>query len=356
MKKTEKTAKPKKKVTKRGVLIAVVVILAVILVALLAVSIFVGNLLGKITRVDPAETLSQEEIDAILNETEDETFEFDVETIAPEEVTLPDEAVQSIGSGENVINIMLIGQDNKNVKSRSRSDSMILCTIDKEHKTLTMTSFLRDMYVRIPGFYNQRLNVAYAVGGFDTLYETLNYNFGVEVDHGIGVNFTSFTQVVEAVGGVDIELTSREANHLNGQNYTWGLKSGMNHLNGDQALAYSRIRKLDSDFGRTNRQRNVMTAVIEKARDLSWTELYSLIQTLIPMVVTDMTDDEIIATAIELAPLLPELEIITQRIPGDSDYYNAMINGMAVLVPDTDDIRELLMNTIGDPNATEPTE
>ena len=101
----KKTDKPKKIMTKRGILIAVVVILAVILVALLAVSIFVGNLLGKITRVDPAETLSQEEIDAILNETEDETFEFDVETIAPEEVTLPEEAVQNIGKGENIINI-----------------------------------------------------------------------------------------------------------------------------------------------------------------------------------------------------------------------------------------------------------
>ena len=219
-----------------------------------------------------------------------------------------------------------------------------------------MTSFMRDLYVRIPGFYNQRLNVAYAVGGFDTLYETLNYNFGVEVEHGIGVNFTSFPQVIEAVGGVDIELTSREANHLNGQNYTWGLTSGMNHLNGEQALAYSRIRKLDSDFSRTNRQRNVITAVIEKAKTLSWTELYSLVQTLIPMVVTDMTDEEIISTAIELAPLLTDLEIITQRVPGDSDYYNAMINGMAVLVPDTDDIQEMLMNTIGDPSATEPTE
>lgn len=355
MKKTERTPKQKKKTGKRGVLIAIVVILAVILVALLAVSIFVENLLGRITRADPAETLSQEEIDALLNET-DEGFDFDVETIDPAEVTIPDAPAESLGNGENIINILLIGQDNKSLTSRSRSDAMILCTINKEQKTLTMTSFLRDLYLKIPGYYNQRLNVAYAVGGFDTLYETLNYNFGVEVDHGIGVNFTSFPTVIEAVGGVDIELTSREANHLNGQNYTWGLTSGVNHLNGEQALAYARIRKLDSDFSRTNRQRNVITAVIEKAKTLSWTELYSLVQTLIPMVVTDMTDEEIIATAVELAPLLKDIEIVTQRVPADGDYYGTMIDGMSVLVADAEDTRELLKNTIGNTSETEPAE
>lgn len=351
----KKNEKAKKKNVKRGFLIAVVVVLAVILVALLAVSIFVGDLLGRIQRVDPAETLSQEEIDAILNET-DEMEDYTGETMDPADVTMPDEAVEAVDKGENVINIILIGQDNKSLTSRSRSDAMILCTINKEKKTLTMTSFLRDLYIKIPGYYNQRLNVAYAVGGFDALYETLEYNFGAVVDHGIGVNFSSFPDVIDAVGGVDIELTSREANHLNGQNYTWGLSSGMNHLNGDQALAYSRIRKLDSDFGRTNRQRNVITALIEKAKDLSWTELYSMIQTLMPMVVTDMTDEEIIKTAMDLAPLLTDLEIITQRVPADGDYYMTMINGMSVLVADAEDTRQFLQDTIGDPGAKEATE
>ena len=100
----------------------------------------------------------------------------------------------------------------------------------------------------------------------------------------------------------------------------------------------------------------MITALIEKAKTLSWTELYSMIQTLIPMVVTDMTDEEIIKTAMDLAPLLTDLEIVTQRVPADGDYYMTMINGMSVLVADAEDTRQFLQDTIGDSDTVESTE
>jgi len=352
--KKTKTKKAKKPAGKRKLLIVVVVILAIILAALIAVTLFVDNMLGRVNRVEEDDTtLSHEQIEQILNNTEPEDEDYTGETMDAEDVDLPDVPVGLVGNGENVINILLVGQDNYSVDQRSRTDSMILCTINVPAKTLTMTSFMRDMYVRIPGYMSQRLNVAYPLGGFETLYETLEFNFGIEVDHGVAVNFASFQEVIDAVGGVDVELTGSEANHLNGQNYQWGLSEGINHLTGEQALAFARIRKLDSDFKRTSRQRTVMMALVEEAKDMSLTELYNLVNAMIPMVITDMSDAEIVGTAMELAPLLADLSVVTQRIPADDAYYMTMIDGMSVLVPDLEENRQLLISTIGDPESAE---
>lgn len=349
MKKQKNKAK-----SKNGCLIAVIVVLALILVAMITVTVFVEKMLGKITREDELlETLSQEEIDSILSATELEDLEYTGEVMDPADVTLPQEPVKAVETSDNIINILLVGQDTYSNNNRSRSDSMILCTINKKDKTLTMTSFMRDLYVAIPGYQDQRLNVPYVLGGFNKLYETLEHNFGVVVDHGIAVNFSSFPKVIDAVGGVDIELTKAEARHLNGQKDSWNFSSGVNHLSGSQALAYSRIRKIDSDFNRTNRQRKVITALLEKVKTLPLKDMYTLVETLIPMVVTDMSNAEIIDTAMDLAPLLLDLEIITQRIPVDGEYKSTMIRGMAVLVADTEANRQFLEDTIGDIEETE---
>ena len=339
----------KKGTTKRKLLIAAVVILALLLVLLIAATIIISGTLGKLTRVDDLkETMSAEEVQQILNETEPEDENFTGVVLDPNDANLPDGPVALIDSGENIVNVLLVGQDTYSKTSRSRTDSMILCTFNRSAKTLTLTSFMRDMYVRIPGWQSQRLNVAYVYDGFDTLYDTLEYNFGVVVEHGVAVNFASFKEVIDAVGGVEVELTGSEARHLNGQDYSWGLVAGVNHLNGDQALAYSRIRKLDSDFNRTGRQRAVMMALFEKAKTLPVTKLMNLIDVLFPMVVTDMSNAEIISLGMELAPILKDLTMTTQRIPADGEYQSVMISGMAVLLPDLEANRQILVDTIGD--------
>lgn len=340
----------KRRSAKRGILIALVVFLSIVLAVLLAGTVFISRLLNSIDKVDPyQETMSQEQIDAILKEeTEPTDPDYTGEALSSDDVVLSDTPVGVVETGDDVINILLVGQDTENLSQRSRSDSMILCTINKTQKTLTMTSFMRDMYVKIPEFYDQRLNVAYLLGGFETLYDTLEHNFGVQVDNGVAVNFASFQKVIDAVGGVEVRLTAAEANHLNMQNYSWGLFEGVNILTGETALAYSRIRALQGgDFNRTNRQRTVMMALLNKAKDMPVTDLYNLVEALIPMVVTDMSNSEIVAAAMDLAPLLQDLEIVSQRIPVDDGYNMTMVDGMSVLLPDLEMNREFLVDTIG---------
>jgi len=343
----EKKKKKKAGSTTRAILIAIIVLLSLMLALILAAVIFVNSTLNQIARPGTElETLSQEELDAILNETDPEDPEFTGPVLAPEDVTMPTAPAQvAVEDSEEIINILLVGQDTYSLTQRSRSDSMILCTINKSAKTLTMTSFMRDLYVTIPEYYDHRLNTAYAVGGFPALYDSLEYNFGVSVNKGVAVNFKSFKQIVDAVGGVDVNLTYSEAAHLNKNG--WSLSSGVNHLDGTQALAYSRIRKIDSDFNRTSRQRNVMYAIIDKAKRMSLTELYDLLDVLIPMVYTDMSNKQILSTAAELAPMLQDMTIITQRIPVDNGYYNASVKGMAVLIPDIEMNCSFLADTIG---------
>lgn len=344
----------KKGSVKRGLLITAVVVLALVLILLIVATVIISGTLNKLTRVDDLDiTMSDEELQQILNETEPEDENFTGVVLDPEDVTLPETPVDLVDNGKNVVHILLVGQDTYSKTSRSRTDSMILCTINRSAKTVTLTSFMRDMYVRIPGYYSHRMNTAYVLDGFTALYDTLEFNFGVVVEHGVAVNFASFKEVIDTVGGVDVELTGSEARHLNGQNWDWSLREGVNHLDGEQALAYSRIRKLDSDFNRTSRQRAVMLALFERAKTLSVTELLDLADVLFPMVVTDMSNADILSLAMELAPMLSELSVVTQRIPADGEYDSVMIDGMAVLLPDLEANRQILVDTIGDSEAAE---
>lgn len=196
-----------------------------------------------------------------------------------------------------------------------------------------MVSFLRDLYVRIPGYTDNRLNASYAFGGFELLKETLTENFGVHVDACFEVDFNGFESVIDAVGGVDVELTAAEARIV-------GVSAGQNHLDGEHALIYARIRKLDSDFGRTGRQRNVLMSVFEKARKSNLTTLISLAKALIPQLTTDQSTVQILSLiASGFTTLRGNDKIESYYVPADNAYYNATIRGMMVLVPNLQMIR-----------------
>lgn len=340
----------------RAALIVLCVILALILAILLSVTIWIETTLNRIQEADD-ETLSPEQLASIRNETEETDPDFSGEYLDENDITMPSTSADTIDHGEEIINIMLVGQDRREGQGRQRSDAMILCTINKKNKTLTLTSFMRDTYVTIPDYWNGRMNSAYQLGGFPALYDTLKYNFGVTVEHGIEVDFSGFAQIIDLVGGIDIELTSSEASYLNRRGNwdvdnstagTWGLKAGVNHLTGEQALAYSRIRAIGNDFGRTNRQRTVLTVLVEKAKSLSLMEIYKLVDGIIPLISTDMETTDITGYVAELFPLLSGLEIVNQRIPADGDYYNATLkSGAQVLMPDLPACQELLKETLG---------
>lgn len=315
----------KKGAWKRPVLIIACVLLALILILAVLFAVFAGPLLSRLNRFQDAtqQTLSSEQIASYV---EDPTDTVPVQTEAVTIMT------------EGVINVLLVGQDRREGEPRMHSDAMILCTINTNSKTLTMTSFMRDMWVYIPEHYNERINVPYMVGGFELLNETLDYNFGVRADYNVEIDFAGFMKAVDMMGGLDIELTAREARYLNQRgnwdveaNQGWQLKEGVNRMTGSQALAYSRIREIGDDFERTNRQRIVLSVMLEKAKTLKPTELYDLLYSVMPMLTTDMTNSEILSLAATMIPMLTDLKVVSQRIPMDGEFYFANKGGASVI-------------------------
>ena len=268
-------------------------------------------------------------------------------TQPPTEVpTMPaDETEPTEGKVYEVVNILLIGQDRRSANERARSDTMILCSIDRTDNTITLTSFLRDLYVQIPGHEDNRLNVAYPIGGKGLLNATLLENFGVEVDANIEVDFSGFEAIVDAMGGVDIDMTTAEVDHL-AEFYDYHhLVPGINHLSGEEALAYSRIRYIDSDFQRTGRQRTVLNALIDNVRDASMVEMLSLVDTMLPLIKTDMTDKQIIEYVLDFFPMLGDCKIVSQRVPMDNGFEYAEVRGMSVIKAYPNSTRDMLEKT-----------
>lgn len=345
----------KKNKIKRTLLSSLCVLLALILAAMIIGTIYVESVFGRINGLNN-ETLSSSEIEDIMNMTNDpDDVDPTAPTIDPDDVTMSTEPAEIIDYGEGVINIILVGQDRRAGQGRQRSDAMILCTINKGTKTITLTSFLRDMYVTIPNYYRQRINVSYQLGGFKTLNDTLEHNFGVRADHCVEVDFSGFRDIVNVLGGVDVELTRKEADYLNKKgnwdndqgNFDWHLTAGVNRLDGDQALAFSRIRALDSDWGRTNRQRVVLTALLNKAKTMDISQINDFINEVIPMIATDMTPSEITGYALDLLPMLGSATIKNQTIPADGTWQYASINGASVITVNFEKNQQFLRDTIG---------
>lgn len=251
------------------------------------------------------------------------------------------------GIGSNLVNILLVGQDQREGEDTARSDSMILCTYNKETKKLVMTSFLRDLYVPIPGHGRNRINAAYANGGLDLLEETLETNFGLHIDGGIEADFSQFSQIIDLLGGVEIELRQDEADFINAETGS-SLTEGTQQLDGQQALLYSRIRNLDADgdFSRTDRQRKLLSALVAHFQNTGLLQMMDLVETLMPMISTDMSKVQVLTLALELLPNLSELEVSSQSVPAPGTYTDQTIDGMAVLEADPDAIREMLQQTL----------
>lgn len=256
------------------------------------------------------------------------------EVVDPDSIVWDDGGYEGVSDG--LINFLFIGQDRREGEGRQRSDSMILCSLNPETNELSMISFLRDLYVQIPGYEDNRLNAAYAYGGFELLKETLIKNFGVEVDGCLEVDFESFIKIVDTIGGIDVELSAKEADIVG------GASEGVCHLDGAQTLTYARIRKIDSDFQRTKRQRNILSAVFLKLKEMDIMARLGFVSEVFPLVATDMDSDSLMSLAAQLAASLDELEVSTHCIPAEGAYKNATVREMAVLIPDIEKNRKLI--------------
>ena len=245
-------------------------------------------------------------------------------------------------------NILLIGQDRREGETQSRSDSIILCTFSGQTSQLTVTSFLRDLYVPIPGRRANRINAAYSFGGRELLKQTLEENFGITIDGCVEFDFLQFSGIIDTLGGVTLPLRQDEAKIIN-QETGSTLGEGTHTLTGDQALAYARIRKLDpdGDFSRTDRQRKVMQALVDSYRKASPARLIPLLKQLLPMLSTDLSQKQLFSLAMEIIPELPDLRIVSQRIPADGTFADKTIDGMQVLAADLEAAKKLLQDING---------
>ena len=257
-------------------------------------------------------------------------------------------------------NILLIGVDARESDVSSRSDTMMLLTIDNKNGQIKLTSFLRDSYVKIAGRKKEKLNAAYFRGGIQGLVDTLELNFKVEIPYYMLVDFEIFTTVVDMLGGIEVEVTEKESAYSKKTPTDRGgylpLESGENiHLNGTEALWYSRMRYLDSDFMRTQRQRKVITAIVEKAKLQKPRELLELAETIIPLIKTNITADEMKKLGIDaVLDKAYNYSIVQQQIPADETWSNKSISGVgACLVMDLDENAEILANFLRNKQETE---
>ena len=247
---------------------------------------------------------------------------------------------KNLASQNKITNILLVGADKRESwKEAGRSDSVMILTIDQEHKQLKLTSLMRDLYIDIPEHGKNRFNAAYSYGGISLLYKTITKNFGIKADGYAIVDFAAFKEVVDTIGGVEVELTDAEYKYLTtAYAKTKGsvkkVKPGLNTLNGEQALAYTRIRQdAKADFGRTERQRTVLQSVFTKAKSMSIGELLGLAEKILPSIATDLKNEEI-TSYIMTVLTMGTTEFQQFRIPVDYSFQNQTINGMQVLVPD----------------------
>lgn len=342
--------KKKKSSGMRTFLGAMSAVLGLVLVVLLAGTIYTEYLLNRMNYVPAGETqprLSQEEADA-LTEKEEHDPDFTGPEFSGDDVDLGEGADVQIGGGEddNIVNLLLIGQDTTD-GHRARSDSMILCTVNREKNTITLTSFMRDMYVKIPGYKNNRINASYAFGGMTLLDETLALNFGIHVDGNVEVDFGHFEDIIDLLGGVTIDLTGSEASYINKWVPNKVARKGENRLNGAQALMYARNRSDSAgDFNRTSRQRTLLESLISEYKNTSLPKMIGMLDDMLPMLTTDLTKAEITSYATDFLPMLASAEIILQRIPIDGAYTNARIDGMAVLLPDIEKNVQALLDSL----------
>lgn len=238
-----------------------------------------------------------------------------------------------VTSDKSIVNILVIGSDKRSElgdEEYGRSDTVMIATLDKKHDRLKITSLMRDMYVPIPGYGQDRFNAAFSYGGPDLLYKTIATNFGITLDGYVEIDFEAFKDIVDAVGGVDIQLTEQEAQYLNTTNYINGKKNrnvvaGLNRMNGAQALGYCRVRKVanyagtNNDQGRTERQRWVMEGIFERVKQMPMSKWMDIIDVVMPNISTDISNKQIISYATDIVSM-GTTEIDQYRIPVDGYY------------------------------------
>ena len=290
-----KEEKSKKKMKHKGIKIAgsVILFLSLLLVFL------VGTKPGRKLLIN----LGSKFVASRLNTVQAKDNEGNALFVTPTVPVNPEQVVDSKYRRENyVANFLLMGIEE--IGGGGRTDSIMIASVNIKDNTVKLTSIMRDCYVSIPGYNNNKINAAFALGGEDLLVDTVEENFKIHIDGWASVNFESFEKIVNLLGGVDIELGKTEANYLNTTNYISNpayrrVSAGWNTLNGNQALGYARVRKVvtlggaNNDYGRTVRQRRLLNSIFEKYKSKNLLELFTIMNDILPMIKTNLNSTQI---------------------------------------------------------------
>ena len=322
----------------KKVLIAILVIL---LVALIGTGGYILNLLDRIPKTSLKDPDTGEKIGEGLNK--------------KEALGIGDDALSQKDTG--VTNILLFGLDNRSETEKGHSDAILIASVDRKSKKIKLTSLMRDMYVKIPGREKNRINTAYFSGGPSLAIKTVNTNFNMNIEDYITVNFKALEDIINLVGGVDIDIKKNEVkavspyidelNKINKGPRAKHLTSpGLQTLSGRQAVAYARVRSVGrDDFERTERQRRVMSELLRKGMKISVTRIPELVNTVLPNVETSLTKKEIIGLTATIVGF-GNPDMAQFRIPTDDGFKNEKVGKMMVLVPDleknTDALHEFI--------------
>ena len=258
--------------------------------------------------------------------------------------------------------ILLLGIDARPGEKTGRTDTMVIVTLDTDDNVIKLTSLMRDLYVEIPGYKNNRLNAAYVYGGADLLMKTIEKNFNVHIENYVAVNFSMLGALIDQIGGIELTVESdyymdrinaviKEDNRVLGIDVKDGLltKSGTQTLTGKQAQAYARYRygTKDGDFGRTVRQREVLMKIFHKVADKSLPELLKLVEANKENVYTNLGIGDILTLAPAVLAM-KDAEFEEMRVPIDGAFTNEKVSGMAVLVPDRTKTKQKIADFLTD--------
>lgn len=354
----------KKSKRRNGLVVTLCVLLALLVVGGAAAFLFLDEILDRINVVDVdwnkdvdpnAPTVFAGVLDDPTEpeETEAPTVETTEAPTEPETTAAPTEP--DYGKTGKLTNLLIVGQDAREGEEAKLADTIILCTIDKETNTLTLTSFLRDSFVQLPDWKNEngyvthpcgrnRINVAYALGyqwgstggAMKMVSECIEQNFGVPVDGVVEIDFEAFTSVVKALGGVDVELNEDEAKYMTdlAMASQWKVQHrtfevGVNHMNGRETLWYARMRHSnagDSDIKRAGRQRDLIMTLVKKCTKLSILELNSLMDEILPMISTNISKEDMKTYIAELLPMIFDLKMDSVQIPVEGSAHGETVD------------------------------
>ena len=263
-----------------------------------------------------------------------------------------EEVAGTLQSDNQIQNIIIFGLDNHFDDDNGRADTMMLISIDKKHNALKQVSFLRDLYLPIFNQGEDKLNAAFAYGGAKLAIETIEYNFKIKIDNYIVLDFDSFIYIINSLGGLDITLTEEEINYIDWQSFrnhqvevedelmstapSFEGQTGVKvHVNGRQALWHARNRGQQGicsgdDFARTQRQSEVIDAVIEKVQSSSIADLIKIAYDVAPMITTNMNLPDTIKTSLGIPNYL-KYKAITHKVPQQFNFDYDTVNGASVL-------------------------